>query len=690
MAIESLQKVRGAVGSGERKVLNRVLERYDDSLVFDLPFKEDALNNWKAYNSVLPTPWPFWGDTYESETQLAVNEAVEKIMQTLFAKDNFFDLEPLDSQSEIQTELMREKMAGLLKSRDVRYKLHEYGRMQEAITFGNGVMWVGVHPKVRQTFFHEQEFNEFGVAESFQQKDRTRIDWLPKLKPISRFNCFPAPTGSTIQEMPYFIHTEWVPLEWIKSRKWLGWKHLEDLEGVDLFAEGSQRFRGNNTTDESQFELFERLRLAGYDVFTGARREFGKKPVNFVELMWYTESNPDQEGAHKITVVGNRAFVLSDGINPFWHGKKPYSELKWGRLESGLWQALGIPTLIEHFQRKLNIRSAQVNDLIELRRAPGWMVGDNAGVEDLSDLDPWPNAQIRMTGDINQLKQLAGPQVGQELFSDLDLTRSSIQRTTRLFDASRGTFGRRTGIGEGANTATGLSIINDIQQQSTAFKLLFAEETGVVETLEIIASNIQQTITDPEPLRISSSNETLIKNGMTGVVILSPRDIQGQWNFIAIGASKAQEDEETLQAMAVWIKEWAQDPEVGPRLKKLELALETGELMFRSPGRFIKSDEEMLQDLLQQGQQQLPEELQTDVLPPQQPAPQPVSVNVDTDDDKRAKKYTFVRDEFGRVTGLIEEPLSEQPVRAIQFQRDPSGQLIGAGVVNQEPQANAV
>jgi hypothetical protein len=588
--------------NAETDLVEMVMERYSDSVDFDQGFKDRAFKHWQQIHNILPSDWPFWSGLFEPETHITCYDMLEGVMSTLFPKDQYFDLEPVEDQDELQVELMREYMRFSLRER-VKYKMAKYYQFQEATWFGNGVEEHVVNPlkrviKVAKPFMMQGPLGEMMIGTDLV--DETVMEFWPGLNVLSRFDCYPARTGKTIQEMPYFLYRKMVPLAKLKAMQgFAGYKNLDKLESFY-----SLDFDDASVSGEEIYDLYERFDVLGFDVKDRSSEAGGKHAVKYAELLYYWEAPNDGEGGSRCVIIGNREHLIKEFQNPHAHGKKPLSEVRFRDYDSQSWQGMGIPAVIEGLQKQLNMRINQQSDLIELRRMPMTLVGAAAGVQDLTELDWYPGASVPVH-DINAIRERETPQMPTELFTAADYVRASIQRATKVTDLSRGVAGSSTGLSKGAETATGMQMLTNQTTMSQSFSMMLAEEQGIREGLEMIAQTIQQTMTEPQKIKIMGENSPLLQI-FGQFAMVHPEDIQGKYNFYATGTSKTVDRPEQGQQLLQFVTTIGQYPEIGMRLKQLELATEVADMIgIKNFPRFIKSDEEMMMEQQQQQEAQL-------------------------------------------------------------------------------------
>lgn len=581
----------------EQRIVDYVIERMSISEQFDRPFKEKALLHWKQAHNTLPADWPYFTKFYEPETQSAVNDTVEAVMSKVFERDRPWDLRPVEDQDEVQVEVMRELMDWVLREK-IKYKAIKYYQFLEACLFGNGIEKHMVRNTTKRLRRRTPMFGGdfLRVIVGMQAIEEQSNETWPASRVISRFDCYPCPTGPTIQEMPYFIERVIMPLEKVLSiGQRAGWLHIDELEGFFSLDAVEGDVRGD--WDERFFDLFERFAAIGFDVRSGAAEAAGENAVKYVELLIYSEAPADDEGAEKVCVVADRHFLLTppDAMdNPFDHQLKSYSEIKFAPRDAQEWQARGICELVEQPQLKINATMSMIGDIAEHVRSPMTFVNTAALADgtDVTDLKAYPGAIVEVQ-DHTGIRERQYPDVPASLWNLLNYSRSTMQRAGASTDYSKGIAGSTTGLSRGTETASGLSMLMNASMQAKSFRWLLAEETGISQGLNIIASLIQQVLTVPQKIRILGENRILQKAGWKDFLIVQPQDIAGRWDFYAVGASRAMDAAVQGQAVTELLLAGREMPEVAPRIKQLEAWLEIGESKgVRNPRRLLMTDEE--------------------------------------------------------------------------------------------------
>ena len=567
-----------------------VLERMAVSERFDRSFKEAALGHWMQVNSILPGDWPFWSRFFEPETSNVAWENIETIMAPIFAKDVVHNVKAKDDQGQVEREMMQLVM-GYVLNEHVKYKMAKFYQAQEATFFGNGVERHIVQPKMVRTTRNVPIIagSEYGIKIGLKRETIQSFEAWPKSRVISRFDCYPAATGATIQEMPYFIERLILPLREVQALgKIAGYQHTEEMEG--FFALDRTEGYALGEWSERHFDLYERLAAVGYDVRGGGNEVYGQNAVKYAELLIYSESGPLGYGCDKIMIIGDRKFLLKEMANPHYHGLKPYSEIKFKPRSPQVWQARGIPEQLEDLQGKLNVLTNLSADMMEQQRNPMTLVEHDAGVEDLADLTREPGKRIRV-GRVAGILDWKAPNVPPDVWQSMERARLSIAKVGATPDYSRGIAGD-SGLGKGTETLGGIQQLLSASNQAKSFTALMAEQ-GIEDGLNMICADIQQVMTVPQKLKIIGQHKVLMARGFKDWVEVTPEDIQGRWHVEVLGVNRTV-DTKTRASLLAQAGQMAQAmPEVAPRIKQQELWREIVEgLGLDSAERFLLTDEE--------------------------------------------------------------------------------------------------
>jgi hypothetical protein len=418
------------------------------------------------------------------------------------------------------------------------------------------------------------------------------------MRTVSRFDCFPFPGYyNDIQQMPYFIVREFIPLFAFKERaKWKRWKNADKVKGWTFAGRPTSGDEGSEFEAEN---LYSRLENTGWCV--GGTAD-GTGTTQFVELWHYYEAPPGGVGCRAYAVIADGEHLLCCRAREYDHAMKPIADLLWQPIDTQLWQAHGVARLIRPFQDQINAREAMYSDLMEFYRNPSRIAGPNLGIKPLTRLLPRPGQIIAATGDPSALRLLEMPPPPQGLLQQSDRAHNGIQRAA-LTDL-RGVVGPGAAQDATNTTATGKRIFSDSQAKIAAFVQLFFESRGIESQLQQFAGLCQQYANpEGEMLTLQEKNDTLQRSGRVngGRVTLGPPDIAGNYTFRAVGSLRATENPEYAQQLQAFAQMIFSDPELAKDYSKRSFASEAYEVIFHRPlSRHEKSDQEKEQDAKQQ------------------------------------------------------------------------------------------
>jgi len=300
-------------------------------------------------------------------------------------------------------------------------------------------------------------------------------------------------------------------------------------------------------------------------------------------LLWYFEANPWGSGLGRLTLLSEWKILQDWAGCPWLHGEKPLSEIFFARKQDpDLWQADGLPWIIRQYQEKLNERSSLISDVIAETAFPMLLVDKSKldGKVNMDWFDFAPGRKIPVVGDP---KSVAAPaftaRIPQELWDEMDLSRASIQRLSKVFDATRNIGGASSGVGEAAKTARGLGMIIQQAQSSVTFKLLYAEETGIKKGLELDLANTQEALTDEQVISVTDPPPMLSSLLVNGGMPIGPGDVAGDWHIEPVGASESANSDEKVQKLQAWLQAWAQQPQIAGVINWLEAARISGRML---------------------------------------------------------------------------------------------------------------
>jgi len=578
-----------------------VLERVADSTRADRPYKDKALAHWCQESSIHPADWPFWTKYYEPETVSALRKFAQGVMTPIFEKDTLCRVKANDDQGEIERESTQICMDYVIREH-LDAKMGWYYQFRETASFGNGVVrnLVECKPEIVGGIEPITVGNEYKIPVGYRRVEQQYEDYWPKMRNLSRFDIGPAATGGTIQEMPHFHERLIWTLDMAQTAgKRAGWRNTDQLKG--FFAVDRVEGFALGNWDDRNWDLPARMRLVGYDVADGFTGPVGQGAVKYTEIIVYTEAPKDRRGGARIIIIGDGEWLLWDsdwpragypkGGYPYWHGLKPYSEMKFWPRNAQLWQAKGLCDLMEDKQYQLNALLCTAGDMISEQREPMKLVNKNAGVEDISELVREPG-KILAVGNHEGIKDWIAPKTPDDVFKMIDQCRVELQKIGDNPDYSHGIGGQQTGLAPGNETLGGITQLLQEAGKSKSFIAQFCEP-GLEDGLNQVLANLQQTMTRRQRLKIEGDYKALKKAGFVKWVEVDQGTIQGRWHVQVLGPSRAYDSLVRAQLIQHALETAQKLPEVGPRIKQLYSWMLVMHLLgFEDAETCIMSDEE--------------------------------------------------------------------------------------------------
>ena len=557
----------------EAAALKYIQDRYNSSRDFDRGFKAAAMDDLLYLNSVLPKNWPFYWGLFYPETLGASRDVVEHTLGGFFEQEEIFGVRGEDGQDELISELNKERLKADLRT--ARYKLAIYYWFQEAVHFGNGWCYTG---------------NEIGTKNG-------ALDVRTIMRAVSRFDMFPGELGAGVQEMPYCLWREWVPLAVFRQRaRWYGWAHADEVQGsytLDSTTRGAHVEREDVWDDLNQ-----RLKLMGYDVRDGRGSTHGLRQV---ELVHYYEKAADGE-VRGYGILADGKYVVRCAPKPGGVKGYPLQDLKFAPLPAGgaVWHGLGVPALIRTYQDETNIRSAQEADATEYYLHPRTLVEEGA-IDRLSRLQPYPGAIIP-TQRNEGIETAAPPAIPPSMTYNRERATTGIMRMTKINDIARGLGPQGRGADQGTKTATGMQLLTNQSARAAIFQMLFNDEQGIEAQLnDFNTLSVEAMIQDREV--DVTDNPKLEQAGMQGKVLVSPELLAGNWRVYLVGSTRAVQSPEQAQAFLDILKFFSDKPGVAERINWLKVFESVAPMIVhRGLNNFLLSDEEV--QVQEQGQMQ--------------------------------------------------------------------------------------
>jgi hypothetical protein len=228
------------------------------------------------------------------------------------------------------------------------------------------------------------------------------------------------------------------------------------------------------------------------------------------------------EDDDKCVVIINRAYLARDGVNPFWHKKKPFVKDTYTKVP-GEFYGIGLIEIIEDQVDELNTERNMRIDYRAHNLRRMFMIRKGAEI-DKKQLVWKQNGIIEAQNLETDVKILNAPQIHGDTFNQEEIVKADIRDATGAHDVVMGT----SSTGETATTT-----MSKDNNASMRFKLIIssAEKKLLVGISRFMIQNNQQFITGERILPLFDANK-----GDEWPVV-TPEEIQGEFHLVASGSS---------------------------------------------------------------------------------------------------------------------------------------------------------
>jgi hypothetical protein len=246
---------------------------------------------------------------------------------------------------------------------------------------------------------------------------------------------------------------------------------------------------------------------------------------------------------NRLTVVGNRKVVIRDEPNPFWHGRKPIVVCS---TRPDGFEMAGIPEteLVDHLQQALwTIQNMRFDNLhLTVQRGITYREG---GITDPNALELRPRFKWPVQ-DHDDIRPFEVQSLPPEAYAEEEALLGRMQQVTGISPYISGADVASVD----QNTATGVSILNEVASRILRFKASQIHWRGYVRTYEQWSELVKQFLDTDVSVRINGPGEEYTWQE------LGPQDVVGSYDVRLEGSeeslSRQQERAEAIQLLNVF------------------------------------------------------------------------------------------------------------------------------------------
>jgi len=476
----------------DKDILNIVLERFEKAAKFRRPHEEKWLRWYKLYRSYTEKR-EVGANLFIPYTFSIVESVQPRLVTTLFASRPYIGVLPLRPDMVTQARNMENLLDYQLIQRINIVEVASQW-IKEALIYGTSIIKVGWRFETKKTRTTAPLRTILGVPVGSKVVEQETVVYDdPKIEHIDLWDFYVDPEATSIDDAEYCIHRIYRTKEHLKKLADAGiYKNIDKVEiraniiNADLGAEERRAAVGLGTVGQT----------------------------DRIELIEYWEDD-------RIITVANRAVVIRNEPNPFWHGRKPFVRLVDQPVPHEFY-GIGEIEPIEYLQLELNDTRNQRMDNVNLVLNRMWKVLRSADI-DPAQLVSRPGGFVEVD-DMNDIEPLEFIDVTSSSYKEEEEIKRDIDRTTGVYDYARGeTTDRR-------ETATTASILSSAANERFKLKIQLMEDMGLRRLGSLLVQLNQQFIDKERVIRILGPDGMFFNT-------IGPDDIKGQFDVMAIGST---------------------------------------------------------------------------------------------------------------------------------------------------------
>lgn len=287
------------------------------------------------------------------------------------------------------------------------------------------------------------------------------------------------------------------------------------------------------------------------DLWKGRKQALGQDSAAPPEGRDIHEILEFHDGDRVITVL-DRALVVSDIENPYWHGEIPFSVYRPTEIEHRMCGKSAIEP-IEDLQWEFNELRTQRRDNARLKLQMAFAYND--GSVDPLDIQFGPAQLIPTNGDpAGLLQPLQVGDIPNSSFAEEDRLIADIERTSGVSDQT-------SGAASAATTATGAQLVQaaaNVRIQNMTFRL--EQETVKREARQWVELN-QQHILAPRTVKMPAVPSPENPAGVAFAQV-GPEELAGSWDLEPEGGASAPDNVPQMRQDATFLESLLQAPQV--------------------------------------------------------------------------------------------------------------------------------
>lgn len=486
-------------------IINQVLNDFRDSDLFQKQYFDTFRECYKLYRSYISED-----EMKENRSNLfipytfqVIETVVPKLILTMFSARPYVQAIPLgvlDNQTRTQRAQKMTKLFEWLYTSKIKIVPLVTEIIKTAAIYGTAI--------TKQTWdYEEKEIVKkrqrtvlgIPIAGAFENVlVNSVVKDQPKVELINILDFFFDPAATTIQEGRYAVHRYYEDFHELseKNRKSNGmYKNLDKYKSYsnDVYARQNE----NNFMPDA----------AGI-----SRANNGTKSIEILE--YWTDD--------WVIKVANRETIIYSNPTPFFHRQKPFAKWVYSALPNEFYGE-GAVNPIKPLQYELNTTRNQRVDNVSFVLNKMWKVLRSANI-DVTQLVSKPAGFIEVD-ELTDIEEIRFTDVTASSYNEESVIKNDMDMTSGVHDAARGSSPDRR------ETATTMSILSKAGSERFQLSVRLSETGGFYDMNNQILRLLQQYVDHDLEVMILGDDGKLQPD------IVSPEDILGEWDIVAIGSS---------------------------------------------------------------------------------------------------------------------------------------------------------
>ena len=374
-------------------------------------------------------------------------------------------------------------------------------------------------------------------------------------------NIFFQPGAKNIHDSEYIIY-----------KKNVTKAHLRKMAEDGIYENVEECIASNQAKDQTGIEQARGV---------GGKGNTSEADKNKIEILEYWEND-------ELIVVGNRKHLLRSTSNPNNHGRKPFVAMSYTNVPHEFY-GIGVLEPISDMQKITNVTLTQRVEYVSNILNQQYAVVNNGGADEDAIIEGYPIVHVTSVQDVAPLNK---GMVQSAAFVQADELIREIERVTGFSGYSSGT--PQSSQDKTRGTKGGIEAI--IQEAQSRFNLTLKRfEKGVLK-------KTAQMFIDLNKQHMSETEDKLVMvdsgSGVQGVEIAKAVLTDADWHITIVpGSTGRQEQLEKFQHFLTWVEFASTKLPLSPESTVFEAAKY---LDIESPGRFIESQDNMLEKVLKE------------------------------------------------------------------------------------------